>query len=1086
MAYTRKNLKNLTGGVSQQPDSERFDNQCTAQTNFSADPIKGLTKRAGTNFVQVAYKSGTPLSLLHNSKNTFTHKINRSTGEQLMLVIGYDGVGDDLTPDISLLKLNEEDNTAEVLDLKDADGNALDGTELDYFDVANSHDTHPYSAVTIADYTFIANKDKTPALKATTSGGLGMYERDHVKRGLIFVKESAYGAEFTIKATDSEGNRRDIKVTTGEGTGTSKNDIRTDAVAGALHACLESSSTGRHLRDFTVANEGDYTADNTGIKMTFSDKDIGTDLAGAGTHLWNGTGYAGVVDGSNYDHGEIRFVTQPNAGDNITITGCNADAGGGLGANTAKTFEFGGTGSNVNVAIGTASGDAGILETMENLQAAINNLTSTIAFEAHLTFHEAAFDEHHGHTVPQQFNVDIVSTREGTLSGAAGGNLVDNSSASARYVVRFAGAHASSPFSSQAPARHRIYFDRLPMTKYDDAGGASSEATFRTAGSVIAWYASYPTKAAADASPINFEVSDSFGDTMVQTFTDKTDRISTLPSNAPNNYLIKVEGDVENDADDHYIKFRHDNDIATTNQFGGGKWKEDMQGGLQYQIDETTMPHQLVKHNEGEYRIYPATWSDKTVGDANSDAAPSFIGNPISDLFFYKSRLGFLAGESVVMSELDNAYNFWNTSVINSIDSDRIDISSSVNEITYLNWAIPFANQLVIFSDRAQFLLTQGSQGLTPSTAALSLGSSYENSTIARPVVNDNTIVFAQEKSGASAVYEMYPTGSTEFSFEATSISEHIPSYISGKIVKIAASSLASTVVVQTDTGDNTLYVYKYYNSGNKRVQSAWSKYELACDYIKGGHFISDKFHIIEGHNKASGTTVLDAWHILTYMKFDNTDSLTNAVDLYYNVTADEISDAGSLSLITLASQFPIRDNTPRTQKLVVFNKLTNEVYEAADSQESDKWKITVKNGNLGDSTDVVVGLKYTASYEFSKQYIKRGSADGKEVAVTDGRTTNKWFEVYFNDTQHLTSTVTFPSYAKRTTSTKTFNGNPDNTITGVRTGEQPSETESLRTSVAARNDLPTITLSSATHQTVTITGAAFELMHTSRASRTN
>jgi hypothetical protein len=1078
MAYTRKNIKNLTGGVSQQPDSERFDNQCTAQTNFSADPIKGLTKRAGTNYVQII-EGGGLAALDHPSKNTFTHVINRSSGEQLMLVIGYEAPGADITPDIMLLKLNEDDNSLEQQVLQNSAGATLSDSDLNYLDVSNSHDTHPYSAVTIADYTFIANKDQTPALKATTSGGLGMYERDHVKRGLIFIKESAYGAEFMIKATDSEGNRRDIKITTGVGTGSSKNDIRTDAVAGALHACLESSATGRHDRLFTIDNEGDYTADNTGIKMTFSDKDIGIDLLGALTHLWNGTGYSGIVDGSNYDHGEIRFKKQPNAGDNITITGCDA-------SNTARTFEFGGTGSNVNVAIGTASGDAGILETMENLQAAINNLTSTIAFEAHLTFHEAAFDEHHGHTVPQQFNVDIVSTREGTLSGAAGGNLVDNSSASARYVIRFAGAHASSSFLSQAPARHRIYFDRLPVTKYDDAA-ASGEATFRTAGSVIAWYASYPTKAAADASPINFEVSDSFGDTMVQTFTDKTDRISTLPSNAPNNYLIKVEGDIENDADDHYIKFRHDNDIATTNQFGGGKWKEDMKGGLQYQIDETTMPHQLIKVSPTTYKFVAADWSDKTVGDANSDAAPSFIGNPINDLFFYKSRLGMLAGESVILSAVDDAYNFWNTSVINSVDSDRIDISSSVNEITYLNWAIPFANQLVIFSDRAQFLLTQGNQGLTPSTAALSLGSSYENSTIARPVVNDNTIIFAQEKSGASAVYEMYPTGSTEFSFEATNISEHIPSYISGKIVNIRASSLASTVVVQTDSGDNTLYIYKYYNSGQKRVQSAWSKYELASDYIKGGHFISDKFHVIEGHHMGSATTVSSCYWILTYMKFDNTDSLTNAVDLYYNVPQDDIVDDGDTSVITLDNNFPLRDNTPRTQKLVVFNKSTNEEYKAATTQESDKWKITVKSGELGGSTDVVVGLKYTASYEFSKQYIKRSSADGKEVAVTDGRTTNKWVEVFFNDTQHLTTTVSFPTESDfRSDSVKTFTGNPDDTITGVRTGEQPSETESLRTSVAARNDLPVITLSSDTHQTVTITGAAFELMHTSRASRTS
>jgi hypothetical protein len=101
MAYTKKNITNLTGGVSQQPDSERFDNQCTAQTNFSADPIKGLTKRAGTNYVQLINDG--EASLQHASKNTFTHVINRSSGEQLMLVIGYDGVGADAEPDISLL-----------------------------------------------------------------------------------------------------------------------------------------------------------------------------------------------------------------------------------------------------------------------------------------------------------------------------------------------------------------------------------------------------------------------------------------------------------------------------------------------------------------------------------------------------------------------------------------------------------------------------------------------------------------------------------------------------------------------------------------------------------------------------------------------------------------------------------------------------------------------------------------------------------------------------------------------------------------------------------------------------------------------
>jgi len=1079
MAYTRKNIKNLTGGVSQQPDSERYDNQCTAQTNFLSDPVRGLTKRAGTNFVQAVYKDGTPAALLHDPKNTFTHVINRSSGEQLMLVIGYDGDdtdGDgapDVTPDISLLKLNEEDNTAEVLDLKDADGNALDGTELDYLDIANSHDTHPYSAVTIADYTFIANKDKTPALKATTSGGAGMYERDHVKRGLIYVKESAYNAEFSIKATDSEGTVRSIRIFTNSGTlaTTSRRDVQADQVAGCLHWALEKTNEHSINSAGSIGSQAFYNGTGIGAGYTqHGEENLGLSASwsdDSDDFLWNGPGHPTDSDygGSNYDSGHCIFTANPDHTDILRVIG-----DGGTSGINYHTFEFTSDGS---VSAGRKAVTLGATadETAENLVATANAIEG-VSFTTTLTWEDGAHPR-----------VRFINNTEESMSGPGSGQILAYETDGVTNVdwdqVSWMSGANAVPDSSTAPVRYPITFERLPLAGKD--GDAD------TAGCVISWFASYPSKEARDASPISFDVDDSFGGEMIQVFTEKTDRISVLPNTAPNNYIIKVEGDVENDADDHYIKFKHDSKVATNNQFGKGKWTEDMQSGLPYQIDETTMPHQLVKYDEGEYRIYPADWTDKVVGDANSDAVPSFIGNPINDIFFYKSRLGFLAGESVVMSEVDYAYNFWKTSVINLMDSDRIDVSSSVNEITYLNWAVPFANQLVIFSDRAQFLLTQGNQGLTPSTAALSLGSSYENSTIARPVVNDSTIIFAQEKSGASALYEMYATGNTELSFEAISISEHIPRYITGKIVRISASSLASTVVVQTDAGDNTLYIYRYFNSGEKRMQSAWSKYELACDYIKGGHFISDKFHIIEGHNKTSGTTVADAWHVLTYMKFDNTDSLTNAVDFYYNVTADEITDNSDLSLIDLDSNFPIRDNTPRAQKIVVFNKSTNEEYKAADTQESEKWKITVKSGELGDSTDVVVGLKYTASYEFSKQYIKRRSADGKKVAVTDGRTTNKWVEVYFNDTQHLTTTVSFPTESDfRSDSAKTFTGNPDDTLTGVRIGEQPSETESLRTSVAARNDLPSITLSSDTHQTVTITGAAFELMHTSRLSRTS
>ena len=1066
MAYTRKNIKNLTGGVSQQPDSERFDNQCSEQKNFLADPIKGLTKRAGTNYVQ--YIDDGEASLQHPAKNTFTHVINRSTSEQLMLCIGYDGSGADATPDISLFKLNEEDASLEKLDVRDADGNSLDASELNYLDVTNEQETHPYSAVTIADYTFIANKDITPALKATTSGGTGMYERDHVKRGIIFIKEGAYDSGYEIKATDSEGTLRSITIRTtnsakGASGGASGNtgtmDARSDLIAGAIHYALEDTTEARTARVFSTTNASTYTDVTTNIQITYSDNNA--------NQLFNGDGEGSdtaaekLRSGSNYDHGHVTFVTQPNDNDKITITGCDA-------SNTTRAFEFAGTtntgsgGTNVGVTKGST-----MLESMENLAEAINGETDTIAVKANVIFDETK----------SSYLVNVHSTREGTLTNASGGNMVRTTGADARFTVTaLAGADASDQDDSTAPVRNKIHFQRL---KVKDAN--------ETTGSIISWYASFASKEDADASSISIDVTDSYGNTMSKSYTDVLDDRDALPTTAPNNYVLKLEGNEETNVDDYYVKFVADDANATTNQFSKGEWKETLNIGLQYQIDPATMPHQLVKHSSTEYRFKPATWSDKSVGDASSDPAPQFIGNPIRDIFFYKSRLGVLAGESVVLSEVDNAFNFWRTSVVNLLDSDRIDITSSVNEITYLNWAIPFSNQLVIFSDRAQFLLTQGNQGLTPSTAALSLGSSYENSTLCRPVVNDNSIIFAQEKSGASAVYEMYPTGSTEISFEAKSISEHIPSYISGKITKISASSLASTVVVQTDTGDNTLYMYKYYNQGNQRVQSAWSKYELACNYIKGGHFISDKFHIIEGHHDDSSTVVSDCHWILTYMKFDNTDSLTNSVDLAFTVpTGSMAANTPTSGKTRITAEWDIADNGDddegREAKIIVFDSATNTTYEVDHTNTTNQY--VVVTGNIASTATIVLGLTFEASYEFSKQYIKRGGRDGKEVAVTDGRTTTKWYEVYFNDTQYLKSTVSFPTVSDfKSSSVKEYTGSFSG---GAVMGDQPSETSTLRTSVAARSDLPTITLSSDTHQTVTITGAAFELMHTSRLSRTN
>ena len=318
-----------------------------------------------------------------------------------------------------------------------------------------------------------------------------MYEREHVKRGIIFVKERAFSAEFTIKATDSEGTTRSIKVQ--NSTGANKYDVKTDMVAGAMHAALESvkdaSTTSNAWQSFTVSQYPSYIELNTGIRIWWSDDST--------HHRFNGAGGAAADSGSNYSRGYITFVTHPIDAATVQIDG---------GSDT-YTYEFDDNGSvtpgNTAVTIG-----ATVDETAENLVAAINSVTTSgvggaIFFRATLL-----------RTDGQSPSISITSTTEGDISGSNGGDITLNANGGSTFAVRghvTGGDTSTGAAASEAPVRFPITFERLSI---EDSAG-----TAQTSGSVISWYASYPTKAEADASLINIEIGDSYGDTMVETFT---------------------------------------------------------------------------------------------------------------------------------------------------------------------------------------------------------------------------------------------------------------------------------------------------------------------------------------------------------------------------------------------------------------------------------------------------------------------------------------------------------------------------------------------------------------------------------------
>ena len=80
MALINTSLPNLIQGVSQQPDTLRFDGQCDEQINALSSVTDGLKKRPNARFIK-------QLESLPLADGAFVHFINRDKQERYVLII---------------------------------------------------------------------------------------------------------------------------------------------------------------------------------------------------------------------------------------------------------------------------------------------------------------------------------------------------------------------------------------------------------------------------------------------------------------------------------------------------------------------------------------------------------------------------------------------------------------------------------------------------------------------------------------------------------------------------------------------------------------------------------------------------------------------------------------------------------------------------------------------------------------------------------------------------------------------------------------------------------------------------------------
>ncbi len=603
-----------------------------------------------------------------------------------------------------------------------------------------------------------------------------------------------------------------------------------------------------------------------------------------------------------------------------------------------------------------------------------------------------------------------------------------------------------------------------------------------------------------DGSNFSIDGTDSQGNTQLTVVKDSVQRFTDLPTVSPNGYVVEIKGDEATNFDNYYVKFVTNNGGA----FEEGQWEETVEAGIPFKFDYATMPHVLIRQADGNFRFarvdgdsYTASgqtftlpkWGERTVGDQDSAPNPSFIGATINNVFFFRNRLGFLADDNVVLSRVAEFFNFFPETVISVIDSDPIDVGASHTKVAILKHAVTMGEQLILFSDQTQFVLTASSDTLTPKSANVVVATEFESSDSAQPVGSGSSIYYLTQKGSFAGVRE-YITQENVAIKEASNITIHVPRLIPSNIFKLAVSTNEDVLVLLGTDNPNKLYINRWlYGENFQKILNSWSTYTFnSARSIRNVDFIgTDLFCVVE---EANGTT-------LEKIPFEAEFKEANSefeFHLDHKVTEATTGVSVAYNASTNVSTFTVPYRLRANMNIVGRYLASGETSTFVNTQGTT---VTLKAGQLLQTTNTtdgststitatgdfrnskfIIGEPFLMHYRFSQQRLTEGA--GQRSEFISGRLQLHHFYIKFEDTGFFRVEVTPEN---RDTSTHKFTGR----LLGAASaaiGQINLETGTFRVPIMSRADRVDIDVKNDTFLPTQLSSAEYEAMFYMRSRR--
>lgn len=329
---------------------------------------------------------------------------------------------------------------------------------------------------------------------------------------------------------------------------------------------------------------------------------------------------------------------------------------------------------------------------------------------------------------------------------------------------------------------------------------------------------------------------DAGSETKMRAHKSMTSDFSKLPLKAPNGFRLKISGSKDTEYDDYYVIF----DKPTTS--AEGRWKETIAPSVEYKLASETMPHILVREADGTFTFKPATWSNREVGNLDTNPWPSFVGYTINGMVFFKNRIGFISGESCAMSRTNDFFNFFIESILTPLDTDPVDISISYPEISNINYAVPFSGEMIMFTTSVPFRMASGDT-FTPKSANFEHLLSNSVSSKVSPITAGSKLFFINDVESGSFVHEFTYDRDVGIK-DAPCISDHVNGYIPSDIRIMVGVEDLNILALVSEKDPNTMYIYKWLWIGNEKGQSAWQKWSIKNPII-GLKFYGEELVIV-------------------------------------------------------------------------------------------------------------------------------------------------------------------------------------------------------------------------------------------------